>query len=130
MAQEKSLLEKYDIPVENLDFKFVKRCENRKRLEQILTILRSGEEGFYPELTAFAENRLREVYPASKLLRTECELVTSDNPKCVEVIDGLRVFKVNSTKLVCIKQLSPFIFRNLSMKQQKKKKTNRTFQRT
>lgn len=91
MAQKKSLLEKYGIPVENLDFDFIQNCENRKRIEQILAILRSCEEGFYPELTVFTENRLRELFPASKLLYIDNKVSRNDHPKCSEAIEGLKV---------------------------------------
>lgn len=91
MANKKSLLEQYDIRVENLDFEFVQRCGSAKRVEQILTILRSGEEGFYPELTEFTEKQLRRLEPQSKLLRTVSALVSSSDPKSQADIEELEV---------------------------------------
>lgn len=37
----------------------------------MIVILKSGEEGFYPDLTKFAENKLQELDPQNVILRTE-----------------------------------------------------------
>lgn len=37
---QKSLLERYDIPVEHLSYEYISECTNAKRLERIVTILR------------------------------------------------------------------------------------------
>lgn len=68
---KKTLLEKYEIPVEFLDFEYVNNCEDAKTLEKIVKILRSGEEGFYPQLTQAAEEKLKKLKPYSKMFRTE-----------------------------------------------------------
>lgn len=70
-TQRKSLLQKYEIPIEFLDFSFIKTCSDVKTLEKIVKILRSGEEGFYPDLTKSAEEKLKSLNPGSKLFRTE-----------------------------------------------------------
>ncbi|XP_049842706.1 sperm-associated antigen 1 isoform X2 [Schistocerca gregaria] len=70
-SKKQTLLEKYDIPVEHLNFEYVEKCNDEKELEKIVKILRSGEEGFYPQLIASAEARLRKVKPDSRVLRTE-----------------------------------------------------------
>eukprot|EP01135_Chromosphaera_perkinsii_P011116 Nk52_evm25s2340 gene=Nk52_evmTU25s2340 len=57
-----------DIPVEHLDYGYIRECKNPSEMEVILEILRSGKEGIYPHLIAFAENRLKEIFPKSKLL--------------------------------------------------------------
>lgn len=67
----RSLLNKYDIPIGHLDFDYIRTCSNGKEIEQILLILKSGEEGYYPDLTACAHNRLIELNPDSKVLREE-----------------------------------------------------------
>lgn len=64
-----NLLQKYDIPIQHLDFVYVEKCSDATELEKILKILRSGEEGFYPELITATENRLSVLHPKSKLLR-------------------------------------------------------------
>lgn len=68
---KRTLLQKYDIPVEFLDFEYVGKCEDARMLERIVKILRSGEEGYYPQLTEFAENKLKQLKPNSKMFRTE-----------------------------------------------------------
>lgn len=68
---KRTLLQKYDIPVEFLDFEYVGKCEDPRMLEKIVKILRSGEEGFYPQLTDCAEKKLLRLKPDSKMFRTE-----------------------------------------------------------
>lgn len=82
MATEKpptrTLLQKYEIPVENLDFTFIKNCKDAKMVERIVKILRSGEEGYYPDLTKCAEEKLRELKPNSKMFRVEEPVVRKE----------------------------------------------------
>lgn len=66
-----SLLQKYEIPVEFLDFAYIKNCSDSKMLERIVKILQSGEEGFYPDLTKCAEEKLKSLKPNSKVFRVE-----------------------------------------------------------
>ncbi|XP_004680064.1 PREDICTED: sperm-associated antigen 1 [Condylura cristata] len=61
----------FKIPVEHLDFKYIEKCSDVKHLEKILCVLRSGEEGYYPELTEFCENRLKALAPESRALRKD-----------------------------------------------------------
>lgn len=68
---ESTLLQKYDIPISHLDFEYIKISENVKEIEKMVLILRSGEEGYFPELTNCAVNRLKFLHPNSKVLRTE-----------------------------------------------------------
>lgn len=65
---EEKLLDAYGITVEQLDYGFLKECEDGKTIERIIRILRSGEEGLYPDLLKFAEDRLAEVNPESRVL--------------------------------------------------------------
>jgi len=53
------LLKKFDIPVERLDFSYVRKCSDVRELEKILKILRSGEEGHFAELMTFVEQRFK-----------------------------------------------------------------------
>ena len=39
-----------DIPVEHLDYEYLKTCTNASEVESILLLLRSGKEGIYPDL--------------------------------------------------------------------------------
>ncbi|XP_078383577.1 sperm-associated antigen 1-like [Oculina patagonica] len=64
------------VPIEHLDYGYVGECKNSKELEKILKVLRSGDEGYYPELIEFTEGRLRKVNPKSKSLRKELPINT------------------------------------------------------
>lgn len=81
MNEEKkqSLLNKYSIPIDHLDFKYIEACKYAKEIEKIVEILKSGEEGFYPDLTTCAENKLKELCPNSKLLRIEGPIKRQEN---------------------------------------------------
>lgn len=85
----KRLLEQYDILLEHLDYGYIGKCDDGRLLEKIVKILRSGQEGFYPDLTTFAERRLRSVKPNSKLLREETPLITKESTtrECWEKIN-------------------------------------------
>lgn len=97
MANKQRLLEKYEVAVENLDFTYIKQCRNRTEVEKMLEILRSGEEGYFPDLTKCAEFRLHELDPNHRMLRTEvqCQRTTQ------QLDDQLIV-----TPLVCYFQVS------------------------
>lgn len=69
--RKKTLIEKYSIPIEHLDYGYIRGCRSVREMEQMIEILRSGEEGFYPDLTKFAENKLEELDPDNRILRTE-----------------------------------------------------------
>lgn len=71
MEKSKTLLEKYQIPIGHLDFGYVEKCGNAREMEKIVMILRSGEEGYFPDLTRCAEEKLKQLKPDSKLFRTE-----------------------------------------------------------
>ncbi|XP_023226716.1 sperm-associated antigen 1-like [Centruroides sculpturatus] len=67
--KKRTLLEKFSIPIEHLDFKYIESCSDVVEISRILRILRSGEEGFYPQLTERCEQRLQQLDPKNKLLR-------------------------------------------------------------
>jgi tetratricopeptide (TPR) repeat protein len=73
-----TLLKKYDIPVEFLDFEYIKSCTDARMIEKIVKILRSGEEGYFPDLTKCAEDKLKELKPCSKMFRTEEPIKSKD----------------------------------------------------
>ncbi|XP_060067048.1 sperm-associated antigen 1-like [Ylistrum balloti] len=60
---------RYDIPLGHLDYGYIETCRDVKELEKILIILRSGEEGVYPDLEKTCENRLTSLNPKSRVLR-------------------------------------------------------------
>ncbi|XP_053415204.1 sperm-associated antigen 1 [Nycticebus coucang] len=67
----------FKIPIEHLDFKYIEKCSDVKHLEKILCVLRSGEEGYYPELTEFCEKRLQVLAPTSRALRKDKPAATA-----------------------------------------------------
>ncbi|XP_017131848.1 sperm-associated antigen 1 [Drosophila elegans] len=69
--KKKSLLEKYDMPIHHLDFAYVEKCTNAREMEKIVHILRSGQEGYYPDLLRCSEEKLKALKPDSKLFRYE-----------------------------------------------------------
>ena len=87
---KRTLLQKYDIPVEFLDFGYIKECNDEKLLEKIVTILRSGEEGHYPDLMKCAEEKLQLLKPKSKLFRTEEPAIKK------EALDGVRRAEIDN----------------------------------
>lgn len=91
MSNSKSLLEKYHIPIEHIDFDYVRNGVNVKEIERILEILKSGEEGHFPQLMEFTERRLRELDPANKMLRVEHNLMRNSNPECRKVQEEVEV---------------------------------------
>ncbi|KFP62828.1 Sperm-associated antigen 1, partial [Cariama cristata] len=69
----------YQIPIGHLDYKFIEKCTDVKHLEKILRVLRSGEEGCYPELTLFCEKRIEHLDPRSRALRREKPAATASD---------------------------------------------------
>ncbi|XP_065063184.1 sperm-associated antigen 1-like [Rhopilema esculentum] len=62
------------IPIAHLDYKYISECNNAKELEKLLKILRSGEEGHYPDLVKYTEKKLDSLSPQSKLLQKETKV--------------------------------------------------------
>lgn len=74
-AHKQTLLQKFNMTVESLTFEHVEKCSNVKELERIIKILRSGEEGSYPQLEKTAEEKLRKIAPNNHLLRIETSVL-------------------------------------------------------
>ncbi|RNA25416.1 sperm-associated antigen 1 [Brachionus plicatilis] len=72
----KDARKKHDIPLENLDFKYVKKCENVKELEKIYRVLISGVEGKYPDLENFVYEKIKTLSPNSRVLRKDKPIYT------------------------------------------------------
>lgn len=87
MLNKRNLLDKYMIPIENLDYEYVRSCTDIKELEKIIEILRSGEEGFYPDLIKFAEEKLNELSPNNRMLRIEvpCKRISTHENQEINV---------------------------------------------
>lgn len=89
-----SLLKKYDIPINHLDFDYIKSCENVKEIERIVTVLKSGEEGYYPDLTNCALTKLKLLNPNSKVLREEVPVLNKrsmNNTEWSHISDNIDV---------------------------------------
>ncbi|XP_006029329.1 sperm-associated antigen 1 isoform X1 [Alligator sinensis] len=71
------LTKTYQIPIGHLDYTFIEKCTDVKHLEKILKILRSGEEGYYPDLTLFCEKRIECLAPGSRALRKDKPAATA-----------------------------------------------------
>ncbi|KAK8395584.1 hypothetical protein O3P69_005588 [Scylla paramamosain] len=66
--ESQDLIPRSEVPVEQLDYAFVRECGDARVLEKVLRVLRSGEEGLYPHLIEYVEERLAQVKPESRLL--------------------------------------------------------------
>nr|CAH7716260.1 unnamed protein product [Callosobruchus chinensis] len=82
---KETLLRKYRIPLHHFEFGYIQKCNDAKELEKILQVLRSGEEGHYPDLIKSTEERLTTIYPKSKLLRTCCNVLDKSSLQKDEV---------------------------------------------
>ncbi|CAN8183796.1 unnamed protein product [Coccothraustes coccothraustes] len=69
----------YQIPISHLDYKFIEKCTDVKHLEKILRVLRSGEEGCYPELICACEKRIEHLDPRSRALRKDKPAATASD---------------------------------------------------
>ncbi|KAJ3413513.1 Sperm associated antigen 1 [Chytridiales sp. JEL 0842] len=49
--------------VEQLDFAYVAKCKDPANLRKLLAVLRSGKEGYYPELERAFENKIEQLDP-------------------------------------------------------------------
>ncbi|CAM9153867.1 unnamed protein product [Pylaiella littoralis] len=65
-----------DVTIEMLDYAFLDKCTDSDLIRAIVRKLKSGEEGYYPDLVKHAETRLLEGLPQaerSKILRMKAE---------------------------------------------------------
>ncbi|KAI4465588.1 rna (rna) polymerase ii associated protein [Holotrichia oblita] len=75
---KESLLKKYNIPIQHFDFDYVQKCTDSKELERMLQILKSGQEGHYPELLQKVEEKLSEIKPNSRYIRKLTRVLNKD----------------------------------------------------
>ncbi|CAH2009819.1 unnamed protein product [Acanthoscelides obtectus] len=83
--RKKTLLQKYRIPIQHFEYDYIEKCKDARELENILHVLRSGEEGHYPDLIRFTEERLNVINPKSKLLRACCTVLEKSSLQKDEV---------------------------------------------
>ncbi|XP_039256082.2 sperm-associated antigen 1-like [Styela clava] len=71
MAESVILPPEKDITVDKLDYAYIGKCSNEKELERILRTLKSGRDGFYPELISCCEKKLESINPNNRALRKQ-----------------------------------------------------------
>ncbi|XP_038052100.1 sperm-associated antigen 1-like [Patiria miniata] len=59
------------VPLHHMDYAYIGLCRNVKELEKILKALRSGADGYYPDLIKCCEQRIATLDPKSKALRKD-----------------------------------------------------------
>lgn len=96
VSDKSTLLKKYDIPLKHLDYDYVERCTNPREIETILHVLRSGEEGHYPDLIKRTELQLQRLKPNSKYLREQTRVIKRTS------LDGQELNDIN-------RELSTFV---------------------
>uniref|UniRef100_A0A6P4FT39 Sperm-associated antigen 1 n=1 Tax=Drosophila rhopaloa TaxID=1041015 RepID=A0A6P4FT39_DRORH len=105
---KKSLLEKYNIPIHHLDFAYVETCTNAREMEKIVHILRSGQEGYFPDLLRCSEEKLKELKPDSKLFRYEEQIKQSnvlDRKELKPILDWTDDIKTKDSALNELKKV-------------------------
>lgn len=55
-----SSVKDFQVDIEMLDYKFIEECKDWKKLNVIVDVLKSGKEGFYPDVSSFG-NRYDEI---------------------------------------------------------------------
>jgi len=73
--KRQTLLQRFGIPIEHVDFKYVETCSDGKKLEKILRVLQSGEEGYYPDLEKCVATKLGAVDPTNRFLRVQVPIL-------------------------------------------------------
>ncbi|CAL8338826.1 unnamed protein product [Gadus morhua 'NCC'] len=103
------------VPVEHLDYGYIEKCKNVKHLEKILRVLRSGEEGVYPHLNQFCEDRVKSLDPTSRALRKEQPVATAASLPTEEwsqIREDLQRWQEESKDLEAL-MLQPSIFHGI-----------------
>ncbi|KAE8288404.1 Sperm-associated antigen 1 HSD-3.8 Infertility-related sperm protein Spag-1 [Larimichthys crocea] len=100
------------VPVEHLDYDYIKKCKDVKYLEKILKVLRSGDEGIYPHLIKFCESHLETLDPRSRALRKDNPVATAaslSKDEWSQIFDGLKMWQEETKKTeTSLKQQSMF----------------------
>ncbi|CAK6967147.1 sperm-associated antigen 1-like [Scomber scombrus] len=89
------------VPVEHLDYDYIKECKDVKYLEKILRLLRSGDEGIYPHLIKFCESHLEKLDPKSRALWKENPVATAASISAEEwsqIVDELKTWEEETKK--------------------------------
>ena len=100
-----------DVTVDMLDYKFVEECTDPKKLKLVLSVLKSGKEGFYPELIKATEEKLLTLLPAKERQTIMRMKVQASPAEVMEAESGLNAWqnkisstvKANETKSTTVK---------------------------
>ncbi|XP_042280003.1 sperm-associated antigen 1-like [Thunnus maccoyii] len=98
------------VPVEHLDYDYIKKCKDVKYLEKILRLLRSGDEGIYPHLIKFCESHLEKLDPRSRALRKENPVATAASIPVEEwshIVDELKTWEEETRKIENLLEQQP-----------------------
>ncbi|KAM4633844.1 sperm-associated antigen 1 [Polymixia lowei] len=90
------------VPVEHLDYGYIEKCTDVKYLEKILTVLRSGDEGIYPQLIQFCESHLERLDPRSRALRKDNPVATAaslSTDEWSQIIDEMKMWKEETKEI-------------------------------
>ncbi|KAJ0065863.1 hypothetical protein NL108_000093, partial [Boleophthalmus pectinirostris] len=90
------------VPVEHLDYGYIDQCKDVTYLEKILKVLRSGEEGIYPNLISFCETRLELLDPKNRLLRTDKQAATAaslSKDEWGQIVNDFKMWQEESKKI-------------------------------
>uniref|UniRef100_A0A3B4TXM9 Sperm associated antigen 1 n=1 Tax=Seriola dumerili TaxID=41447 RepID=A0A3B4TXM9_SERDU len=100
------------VPVEHLEYDYIEKCKDVKYLEKILKVLRSGDEGIYPQLIKFCESHLDKLHPRSPALRKENLVATAaslSKDEWSQIVDELKTWQEETKKTeTSLKQQSMF----------------------
>ncbi|KAJ3047930.1 Sperm associated antigen 1 [Rhizophlyctis rosea] len=122
-----------DYDVSHLDYSYVATCNDVKELSLLLSVLRSGKEGIYPELEDAIERRMDEVDPRRdrKMKPADARHPVSD----AQLVDEFKVMaftrvSANSNRRVNVQILRLFPTQQLSADLKQKDSSLRTTPRT
>ncbi|XP_029307422.1 sperm-associated antigen 1 [Cottoperca gobio] len=100
------------VPVEHLDYDYIRKCQDVKYLDMIWRVLRSGDEGIYPHLIEFCESHLEKLDPMSLVLRKEKPVATAaslSNDEWSQIVDELKKWQEETKETeTSLKQQSMF----------------------
>uniref|UniRef100_H3D704 Sperm associated antigen 1 n=1 Tax=Tetraodon nigroviridis TaxID=99883 RepID=H3D704_TETNG len=84
------------VPVEHLNYDYIRNSKDAKYLEKVLAVLRSGDEGIYPHLIRFCETHLEKLDPRSRALRRENPVATAtcvQDDEWRQIVDDLMTWE-------------------------------------
>ncbi|XP_029694765.1 sperm-associated antigen 1 [Takifugu rubripes] len=96
MNKPPSVDDRQKIPLEHLDYEYIRNSKDSKYVEKILRVLRSGDEGFYPHLIKFCETHLEKLDLRSEALVKENPVATAasvQEDEWCQIMDEMRTWE-------------------------------------